>query len=172
MTIRKIYLDMDGVLADFDRGVRELCHRDPLPQGTGTREEKAALWAAIRKVPHFYGKLEPMDGAVLFFSLLEDEYGDRVEILTGIPKPYKGVLYSAEDKTAWVRRYLSEKVVINIVYREEKPEYCTGPEDILVDDYAKNIREWENSGGTGILYRGPEETLRSIAAILPPFGIR
>ena len=32
MTIRKIYLDMDGVLADFDSGVRELCGIEPPPQ--------------------------------------------------------------------------------------------------------------------------------------------
>ena len=25
MEIKKIFFDMDGVLADFDRGVRELC---------------------------------------------------------------------------------------------------------------------------------------------------
>lgn len=32
MKIEKIYFDMDGVLADFDRGIRELCHMDPLNQ--------------------------------------------------------------------------------------------------------------------------------------------
>ena len=32
MVIRKIYLDMDGVLADFDSGVRELCGIEPPPQ--------------------------------------------------------------------------------------------------------------------------------------------
>jgi hypothetical protein len=32
MTVWKIYLDMDGVLADFERGIRELCHMEPQSQ--------------------------------------------------------------------------------------------------------------------------------------------
>ena len=33
MTAEKIYFDMDGVLADFDRGVRELCGMEAFDQG-------------------------------------------------------------------------------------------------------------------------------------------
>ena len=42
----RIYFDMDGVLADFDRGVRELCGLEPVSQGvTGPREE--LMWNRI-----------------------------------------------------------------------------------------------------------------------------
>ena len=34
MIIDKIYFDIDGVLADFDKGVRPLCGMTPLPQST------------------------------------------------------------------------------------------------------------------------------------------
>lgn len=33
MIINKIYVDMDGVLADFDDGLRRLCGIEPMPQG-------------------------------------------------------------------------------------------------------------------------------------------
>ena len=115
----KIYFDMDGGLADFDRGVRDLCGMEPQSQN-----------------------------------------GDRCEILTGIPKPRRGILTAGEDKINWVRRVLSENVTVNIVYREEKPQYCKGRMDILIDDAAENIRQWEEIGGTGILHISAEGTAK------------
>ena len=35
---------------------------------------------------------------------------------------------------------------------EDKPDYCTGEDCILIDDYELNIKEWENCGGTGLLF--------------------
>ena len=37
MTVDKIYFDMDGVLADFDRGVKELCGFVPQSQNDKNR---------------------------------------------------------------------------------------------------------------------------------------
>ncbi len=47
----------------------------------------------------------------------------------------------------------------NVVYKEEKKNFCTGKNCILIDDYSRNIKEWESSGGTGILFTGAEETI-------------
>lgn len=161
-TITHIYLDMDGVLADFDRGIRELCHMKPVDQDKSTEEQNDALWTAVRQVPHFYDRLEPIPGAVEMFQKLRDKYGDRVQILTGIPKPRRHIENSGEDKIKWVRRLLSEDVPVHIVYREEKLRYCKGPRDILIDDYAKNIREWrkEPQNGTGILFESSKKILK------------
>ena len=38
---------------------------------------------------------------------------------------------------------LSPDVKVNIVLREEKPQYCSGKDCILIDDMEKNIQEWE-----------------------------
>ena len=55
MKAEKIYLDMDGVLADFDRGVRELCGMDPLPQtGKTDPHQDDLMWEAIRKVESLF----------------------------------------------------------------------------------------------------------------------
>jgi len=160
MEVKKIYFDMDGVLADFDRGVREILGMEPSPQGEGWKPGMDdPMWAKASKVPHFYDKLEPMPGALEMLTILYEKYGDRCEILTGIPKPKRGMVGSAEDKVKWMRRLFPKEIVIHTVYREEKPDYCTGRDCILVDDLKKNNAEWEAAGGTGIVHVTPEETL-------------
>jgi 5'(3')-deoxyribonucleotidase len=165
MKIRKIYLDMDGVLADFDRGIIELCGRQPLNQAKRKPYEDDEMWAAVKKVEHFYDRLEPLPGALDMFRMLYEQYGAACEILSGIPKPRREIVTAGEDKIHWAHRLLSEKLVVNIVFREEKKNYVTGPDCILIDDLAKNIREWEEQGGTGILFTSAEETLKKLAEL-------
>ena len=95
-------------------------------------------------------KLEIIPGAKELFDYIYNKYGDKCDILTGVPKPRRGITTAGEDKINWVRRLLSEDIKVNIVWREDKPDYCTGKDCILIDDYELNIREWENCGCTGI----------------------
>lgn len=159
MDVKKIYFDMDGVLADFARGTAELCHIAPVDQSKSTRAQDDRLFEAIRDTEHFYDRLEPMPGAVEMFRAVWEKYKDRCEILTGIPKPWCGIVTAGEDKIAWVKRLLNPDVKVNIVFREEKKEYCKGQEYVLIDDFNKNIKEWESFGGTGILNESAEKTV-------------
>lgn len=159
MTIKKIYFDMDGVLADFDNGL--LAHGGELPSVQG--EEN--MWNTIRENEHFFDRLEPMPGAVEMFNTLSARYSGKCELLSAIPKPSKRVPGARADKTNWAKRFLGSDTVVNLVYRDEKKDYCTGREDILIDDYEKNIAEWENSGGIGILFTSAEEVLKKIGEI-------
>jgi len=155
-----IYLDMDGVLAHFDKGVNDLCGMKATSQNKKyNRQYDDQMWEAIRKIDHFYDRLELMPGAKELFDTIYAKYGDECEILTGIPKPFRGIDSAGEDKIAWTRRMLSDTVKINIVYRKDKKDYCTGPRDVLIDDRKDTIREWEARDGTGILHRSTEETL-------------
>lgn len=153
-----IYFDMDGVLADFDRGIAEFCGLEPIPQDRSTPEEHDRMLAAMRDVEHFYGRLEPLEEGIALFREVYAECGDTCQILTGIPRPARGITSADQDKREWVKRIISPEVKVNVVLRKEKPQYCTGPEDILIDDYIANIRAWEKSGGTGILYKNAEQT--------------
>ena len=162
MEYSKIFFDMDGVLADFDRGVAELLGLEPHEQGTSSAEYEDELYDRMSRYGHFYEDLQPLPGALDMFRHLYERYPDRCAILSGIPKPSRGVVYAGEDKRRWIERYFGPEVQVNIVLRKEKPLYCTGPECILIDDYARNITEWETAGGTGILHTGAEETLERL----------
>ena len=163
MQVTKIYFDMDGVLADFEKGIREICglpsysQNDKRPKGYDD-----IMWEKVRETERFYDRLDLMPGAREMFNAVRSAYGDRCEILTGIPKPYKGVLTAAEDKISWMRRLLSEDVKINTVYRVDKIGFCKGPDYILIDDMKKTIKNWSENGGTGILHVSAEETMRTL----------
>ena len=93
------------------------------------------------------------------FDAVYGKYGDKCEILTGIPKPRREIVNAASDKKAWVKRLLSEDIKVNIVFREEKPQYCTGKGYILIDDMERNIKEWNEMGGTGIVNVDADHTM-------------
>jgi 5'(3')-deoxyribonucleotidase len=162
MEVTRIYFDMGGVLADFDRGVRDLCGLEPVDQMAATNEDNDRLWAAVAKVDHYYGRLEMIPGADAMLRILMEKYGDRVEILTGIPKPKRNIVHAKTDKIQWMRRNFGPDIKVNVVYREEKKERCTGKGDILIDDYRKNIDEWISYGGTGILFQDAESAMQEM----------
>ena len=164
INVEKIYFDMDGVLADFERGVREICGLTPPSQNAKHHKpgEDDEMWEKIKQNLHFYDYLELMPGAKEMFDAVYGKYGDRCEILTGIPKPKREITYAAEDKIGWVRRLLSEDIKVNIVFREEKPQYCHGEGCILIDDMERNIRDWKALGGTGIVNVSADETMEQL----------
>jgi len=163
MQVKKIYFDMDGVLADFDRGVKELIGIEPAADQTQRNDAyDNALWGGMKKVTNFYDLLKPCEGAVELFKMVYEKYGDRCEILTGIPKPKREIFSAAEDKVNWVRRLLSEEVVVNTVYRADKKDFCLGEDCILIDDHPGNYKEWCEAGGTGILHINCKSTLEQL----------
>ena len=75
---------------------------------------------------------------------------------------------SKRGKVIWAARYLKipESQII-LVEREEKVKYAN-PRSILIDDYDKNITEWEAKGGIGILYKSSDQVISKLAK----YGIR
>ena len=167
MEIKKIYIDMDGVLADFAGGVRKLCGLEPLSQNDKHRDRTLddEMWERIRKCDNFYNRLDPISGAIRMFGRIYDHYEERCEILTGIPKEERGIVQAADDKREWVRRLLSEDVCVNIVNWREKIKFCKGEGYVLIDDSKKIICSWNEAGGIGILHISTEETIRELGIL-------
>ena len=62
MRATKIYFDLDGVLADFQKGVVELCGIEPVDQSHKRSGQDDLLFGAMKRVPHFYDRLVLMPG--------------------------------------------------------------------------------------------------------------
>ena len=165
MNVEKIYFDMDDVLVDFTGCVREYCGLEIRGKDAVTDD---VLFAGIRKLGDFYRRAGPIHGSLELFSDLRKEYGDRVEILTAVPKPSRNLPTLGDEKTEWVRKYLGDDVSINIVLRREKADYVRNKGSVLIDDDAGNINAWEERGGTGVLFTDP----LSARTLLNRLGIR
>ncbi|MBR5705304.1 MAG: hypothetical protein IKX21_04975 [Deltaproteobacteria bacterium] len=162
----KIYFDMDGVLADFESGVRELCGMEPQKQGRQSPRDDDLMFAAMREVGHFYGKLRPFPETVaLLHELLELLGPEQVAILTGVPKPERNIPEASEDKRAWIRRHVASSLEVNTVLRRDKIRLAGSRDHILIDDYSANINAWEKAGGTGICHTSAETTRKRLVEL-------
>lgn len=165
-----IYFDMDGVLANFDLGVKEILNMEPIKQEHQDPQKSNEIFSAIQeKIAqgiYFYRELKPIGEVINIFKDLHGLYGDFVQILTGIPREDKGIKNAKENKEEWVKQHLGDDIIVNAVTRKEKVNYCYNEDCILIDDYTANIENWKKTGGIGILYRNTSDLKRQLCELL------
>eukprot|EP00550_Attheya_septentrionalis_P004696 CAMPEP_0198291940 /NCGR_PEP_ID=MMETSP1449-20131203/9274_1 /TAXON_ID=420275 /ORGANISM="Attheya septentrionalis, Strain CCMP2084" /LENGTH=283 /DNA_ID=CAMNT_0043990627 /DNA_START=273 /DNA_END=1124 /DNA_ORIENTATION=- len=177
----KIFCDLDGVLVNFDAGVRKVF------RGRGPDElpNPGVLWGGINKVNEFYAHLPWMeDGKDLWAAIKHT----RPTILTGVPR----LKIAREHKAIWCRRELgaeanhidkagpkSSHEVVSGVYRKGMVNVITcwsknkhvesGPNAILIDDRISLREAWEQKGGIFIHHTDTISTLAQLKSkgILP-----
>jgi 5'(3')-deoxyribonucleotidase len=145
-----IYLDLDGVLADFGLAARTLLFKtqDELDIN-GRWPDKE--WVSIRDQQHFYRNLPLMPRARELVTLargFRDTLGWDLYILTAIPHK-NDMPHVFHDKIDWVNDYFSDIRVHFGPYSEDKQHHCQ-PGDILVDDRVSNCEEWRARGGIAV----------------------
>jgi 5'(3')-deoxyribonucleotidase len=120
-----VYVDMDGVLVDFDRELRE--------RGLKIKEE---IDACVDNTEGFFLKLKPMEGAIEAFEWLSEHF--EVYILTTAPWKNTSAL---TDKRKWVGKYLSEVGKKRLIITHNKG---LNKGDYLIDDrIAKGVADFE-----------------------------
>jgi 5'(3')-deoxyribonucleotidase len=108
------------------------------------------MWAAIDTVPTFFRDLPVIPGALEFFEQIKHLHPI---ILTSCPA--SNYPHVADQKHAWVREHLGDDVlVLPVNGSESKPRFLQHHGDVLIDDWGKNIRAWEQQGGIGLKYEG------------------
>lgn len=146
----KVYLDLDGVLADFDQHFKDkfgVC-----PQ---TLDDNV-LWKKINSYQEFYENLPLMAGALELFNFLNENFD--VTILTACPK--SNYQKSALQKKEWVRKHLSKDInVLPVLGGKNKALFMHEEGDILIDDMAKNCQAWDDLGGKSIIHFDVQSTI-------------
>jgi hypothetical protein len=149
---RQLYLDCDGVLADFDAGARELLGMG-IEEFTAKRG-KGAFWKKLATAPDFYGTLPLMPDAMELFDAVK-HLGPI--ILTGLPVGK----WAAPQKVRWAARHFPGTKILTVM-AVDKRNHCTEG-DVLVDDTLKHRHLWEEAGGIFIHHENARESLAELA---------
>ena len=151
-----LFLDLDGVLADFDAAARMVLAMSPkaFEEKYGKRE----FWRRLARAKDFYATLPLMPDAMLLFDAVRHL---EPTILTGLPLGN----WAAPQKVKWAAEHFPGTKIITTMARD-KFRHMTGM-DVLVDDRADHRDKWEKAGGTFIHHKDARSSLAELAKIYP-----
>lgn len=144
MTLHKpklqVFLDLDGVFADFDARVKHLSGKHP------SQLDRSHLWKMINADKRFFAELELIEGCMMLWEATRDL---EPIFLTGAPanKTFQ------QQKREWVARIFGPEFTVHVVPKKLKQDF-SGPHKVLIDDTPENIERWIEKGGYGILHAG------------------
>ena len=155
----KVYVDMDGVLADFFGEWQKLIGSD---------------WRKVKDIEPALQKIRDKDNFWLDLPLLP-----QAKNLLGIIKKVKGSYTilssplpndpnSEPQKRAWIRKHLGMFPPAKIIIDHNKAAYAKqadGTPNALIDDFGENISKWRSAGGVGIQHKDIEvgDTISKLA---------
>ena len=151
-----LFLDLDGVLADFDAGARMVLAMSP--KAFEAKHGRREFWRRLARAKDFYGTLPLMPDAMELFEAVR--HLDPT-ILTGLPLGN----WAAPQKVKWAAEHFPATRIITTMARD-KYRHMTGM-DVLVDDRDDHRHRWEDAGGTFIHHKNARDSLRQLAEIYP-----
>jgi hypothetical protein len=153
---RQLYLDCDGVLADFDKGASAVLGL--APRAFQDRHGPARFWQKLASAPDFYFNLPLMPDAMELFDAVRSL--DPI-ILTGLPRGN----WAADQKVRWAAQHFPGTRIITTMARDKRDHAKEG--DLLVDDTLTHRHLWEDVGGVFIHHRSATETIEQLKPYFP-----
>lgn len=144
----EIYVDMDGVLADF---FGEWARLAGVPSHRDIQDPESAL-ALVRDADDFWLNLPKTDNADRLLDLIVS-IKNSYKILS---TPLADDARSGPHKVEWVKQNLQGRLPDKVILSHNKAQYATQPDgtpNILIDDYGVNIHKWEAAGGIGFKHK-------------------
>jgi hypothetical protein len=144
----QLFLDCDGVLANFDKRATEVFGEHP--RHFEDKKGERLFWDTIYGTPDFFYSLEPMPDAYDLFNAVKHL---NPIILTGVPRGR----WAADQKLRWRDKYFPNTEMITCASRD-KIKYAK-PGDIIVDDWEKWRQLWVDGGGIWVLHKNAKQSI-------------
>ena len=153
---RQLFLDCDGVLADFDKGATALLGLPP--DSYEKKHGPGRFWQKLASAPDFYFGLPLMSDAMELFEGVKHLHPI---ILTGLPRGN----WAADQKVRWAAQYFPGTKIITTMARNKRDHAKQG--DVLVDDQKRHAHLWEEAGGIFIHHKNAKATIAALADYFP-----
>ena len=154
-----LYLDMDGVVADF--------HKEFLKHCSAHEFDRKKFRSAVMDY-QIFEDLDPMPNANILLGHVSRLRGVHIEMLTsmGTYDPVQGE-EAKRQKLVWLKKHNIPYKANFVRSKIEKAKYAT-PKSILVDDSIGCVQPFTQAGGHGILHldSAVNETLMTIDNII------
>lgn len=146
--MRTIFIDMDGVVADWETGAANLVgYKSQYPERPYPPED----WEKIRTHQRIFRdlpKMELADEMIFTARKFRDDLGWNLLFLTAVPH-YNDIHWAYYDKVMWAHERYPDIPVHFGPYSHDKRNHAKAG-DILVDDRKDNCEGWQTSGGIAV----------------------
>lgn len=161
-----VFLDMDGVQADFAGAVQEYIgvSHEVAKQKTEEEIEKLAH-SSPEAVSDFFANLAQLPGGKKITDWLNSNNVPYTILSAPLRGPYAE--YSVKGKLDWLQKH-TPNAVKGAIFKHDKHEHAMDGSrpNILIDDYHKKIKAWNDAGGIAIQhedeYKVPDAAERTI----------
>jgi hypothetical protein len=152
--VAQLFLDCDGVLADFDAVAIEIFgqHPNEAERTVGSDE----FWRRLRLRSGFFRDLPLLNDALELYHAVA--HLDPT-ILTGCPRGG----WAEPQKLNWAAQHFPGVRIITCSSHEKRLHMQSG--DILVDDLVKYQHLWEEAGGIFVLHLSARKSLDRLEAL-------
>jgi hypothetical protein len=152
-----LYCDMDGVVADFERGY-EIMFGEKAPARTAPKPERDRMWKNVRSVGNFFLSLPLIPDAQVLWEYIKNY---NPTFLTGIDA---SVDPCENDKRSWIINHFGSHVPVICCEASEKARWCN-PGDTIIDDLAKHRQKWLDKGGRWVLHTSATDSILQLKAL-------
>jgi len=156
----KIYLDLDGVIANFHKRYEEI--HNTSPSSDDARKRFGQRFAAFIQNKEFQN-LDMMPDANVLLTYL-NRCGVPVEILSSTARPINNAEISRQ-KEVWLGKH-NINYPANFVPGKSLKYKFADENSIIIDDTPSVIDDWNKAGGTGILHKDALTTISILDALL------
>jgi len=165
-----VYLDMDGVLADFFGGVEKMYGVEHWKELTNdkTKDLKKEVIDRITGTD-FFATLPKFSTADALIDMVQKFTGGKFSINTS---PLRGDHEnSGKYKRLWIQNNIEQPDEIIVTGRKESyaTDKASGTPNILIDDRPVNVQRWQAAGGYGILYQANRDSLSKVQEALDSY---